>query len=97
MAAYLITMHVNTNTFPSVKNQTVNGDYVGTTQAVTFTPGTAQQTVQVPIIDDSVFESTEQFSAQLTTTDRRVNIVEPSASATIRDDDTGMFTVSLSE
>ena len=61
-----------------------------TTQTVTFSPGTQSQTVQVPIIDDNIFESTEDFSAQLTTSDRRVNIVEPTAVATIVDDDTGM-------
>ena len=61
-----------------------------TTQTVTFSPGTQSQTVQVPIIDDNIFESNEDFSAQLTTSDRRVNIVEPTAVATIVDDDTGM-------
>ena len=63
---------------------------MGTTQQLTFSQGTQLQTVNVTIIDNNIFENTETFSAQLTTSDGRVNIVESSAVTQIVDDDNGM-------
>ena len=64
-------------------------DYESTTQEITFSQGEQFKTVEVPVIDDGVFENTEEFSAQLTTTDIRVNIVERDATARIADNDDG--------
>ena len=64
-------------------------DYESTTQEITFSQGEQFKTVEVPVIDDDAFEDTEEFSAQLTTTDIRVNIVERDATARILDDDDG--------
>ena len=43
--------------------------------------------MEVNIIDDNVYEGTQEFSAQLTTTDSGVNIFESDAVARITDDD----------
>ena len=93
---YIVLTHVCNITIRVFSTNTVNGDYVRTTQTVRFSPGTQSQTVLVPLINNNIFESTEDFSAQLTTSDRRVNIVEPMAVATIVDDDTGMHYPSVS-
>ena len=67
----------------------VNGDYMRTEQVITFSPGVRQQTVTVQIMDDNIFEILEEFSARLTTSDRRVDIVEPDATVEIEDNDNG--------
>ena len=41
------------------------GDYTTVTMTVTFPPGTTEQTVNVPTIDDSDAESPESFTAML--------------------------------
>ena len=56
---------------------------------ITFPQGVLQQTVTVPIIDDVIFEMLEEFSAQLTASDRRITIIEPVAAAEIVDNDNG--------
>ena len=56
---------------------------------VTFSQGDERQTVTVQIIDDTFFEILEEFTAQLTSSDRRVNIVESEATAEIVDNDNG--------
>ena len=56
---------------------------------IIFSPGVRQQTVTVQIVDDNIFEILEEFSAQLTTSDRRVDIVEPDATVEIEDNDNG--------
>lgn len=56
---------------------------------ITFSPGVRQQTVTVQIMDDNIFEILEEFSARLTTSDRRVDIVEPDATVEIEDNDNG--------
>ena len=65
----------------------VDGDYVGITEAVTFSQGTQNHTVEVAVINDGIFESTEDFATLLTTMDSRVNIFEANALATVTDDD----------
>lgn len=63
---------------------------MATTQELTFSQGTQFQTVDVVVIDNSVFENTEEFFAQLITADSRVTIVNSSAETQIGDDDSGM-------
>ena len=70
-------------------DNTEGSDYESTTQEITFSQGEQFKTVEVAVIDDDAFEDTEEFSAQLTTTDIRLNIVERDATARITDDDDG--------
>ena len=62
-------------------------DYTPTPISVTFTAGQTDTTVEVPIIDNSVVEDTEIFTAQLSTTNPNVMFGEDSASVTILDND----------
>lgn len=64
---------------------------MGTTQSITFQPGQTLQTVQVMIIDDSVYEGLQDFLAELTTTDSGVNIFQSDATAQITDEDGNVF------
>ena len=41
------------------------GDYVGASGALTFTPGTTEQTITVTVLDDTVVEITERFGVEL--------------------------------
>ena len=66
-------------------------DYIGHTESVTFQPGQTLSTVQVIIVDDNIREGTQNFFAELTTTDRSVNIFEPDATAEIIDEDGKYF------
>ncbi len=74
-----------------VSYQTQNGsavagsDYTTTGGTLTYTQGQTQKTVSVPIINDTLAESTESFSLRLTSA--TTNTV--TASATILDDDSG--------
>ena len=52
---------------------------------MTFLPGVTSVQVQVPIIDDSVIENTEIFSAILSTTDTNVVLGDDTAFVTILD------------
>ena len=54
---------------------------------VTFAPGLTTTSVSVPIVDDSSVESTEIFTATLTTTESNVIIGIGIATVTILDDD----------
>ena len=58
-----------------------------TTQSVTFESGQSLALVQVMVNDDAVYEGTEEFSVQLTSSDSAVNIIQSSATAQITDDD----------
>ena len=66
---------------------TDGSDYIGTTESITFQPGETLSTVQVMVIDDNVHEGIQSFIAELTTTDRAVDIFEPDATAEILDED----------
>ena len=70
-------------------DNTEGSDYESTTQEITFSQGEQFKTVEVAVIDDDAFEDAEEFSAQLTTTDSRVNIVERDATVRIADNDDG--------
>ena len=74
----------------------VGGDYVRTTQDLTFSQGEQLKTVDVTIINDNVFENLENFSARITTFDRRVIITEPNAVVQVVDDDIGMTYIHVS-
>ncbi len=60
-------------------------DYTTTAGTLTYTQGQTQKTVSVPIVDDATAEGTESFSLLLTSAATST----VSASATIRDDDSG--------
>ena len=68
-------------------------DFTGTSSpvALTFTPGQTQKTITVPILDDSIAESSETFRIQLVTVQPgAVTIQLPnSATVTITDNDCG--------
>ena len=66
---------------------TAVSDYLPTTVVVTFASGVTTASVSVPIVDDSNIESTEMFTATLTTTESNVMIGEGTTTVTILDDD----------
>ena len=54
---------------------------------VTFPSGESTASLSVPIVDDSIVESTELFSALLTTTEPNVMLGVDTATITIQDND----------
>ena len=58
---------------------------------VTFGSGVTSVSYPVQIVDDSDMESTESFSALLTTAESSVNISDGTAIVTILDDDRKLF------
>ena len=52
-----------------------------------FSPAVVSLCANVSIVDDSILESTEQFSVELSTTDFDVMLANTSASVIILDDD----------
>ena len=75
-------------------SSTVGSDYTqpGVT-TVTFGPNQMSASYPVPIVDDSDIEDTETFTATLSTTETNVNIGDDTATITILDDDSELFTV----
>lgn len=67
----------------------MNGDYIRTSEIITFSGGTQRHNVTVPIVNDGIFEILEDFSATLTTSDERIILVEPLATVEIVDNDNG--------
>ena len=59
---------------------------------VIFGPGVTRATYPVPIVDDSNMEDTETFTASLSTTESNVDIGDGTATVTILDDDSELFT-----
>ena len=57
------------------------------TRSVTFASGQTSATVDVPILEDSIIESAETFTASLTTSESNVVIGEDTATVTILDND----------
>ena len=87
MVSKLLAKHLTGYVFP-----TAPGDYSAVVnRSVTFGPSDTLLNVTVPIIDDSVCEQEEIFTAVLTTTDPGVVLFKDTANATIIDD--GKFTV----
>ena len=72
---------------------TAGPDYTYVTMTVTFAPGQTVESVNVPITDDNTVESTEMFTATLTTTQSNVMIGGDTATVTILDDDGMSFSV----
>ena len=64
------------------------GDYIRTSQTVTFSPGTLVQQFPVSITDDDIVEFNESFTVQLATVINAV-IVDETGLGTITDEDTG--------
>ena len=62
-------------------------DFESTVVTVTFQPAQTTATIQVPIVDDANIESTERFTASLTSTDPSVAIVNDTATIDINDID----------
>ena len=74
------------------------GDYTGVQEQLTFGPSVSEVQVSIPITDDIVYEpNTEQLGAQLTlaTTGAAVDIVRPTATVDIVDNDSKPFSQSL--
>ena len=71
-----------------VSTFTAPNDYTGGTRLLTFTPSTIQQSVSIPITDDSVFEPTERFRVGLIGPSEAAVIISPDeATVEITDDD----------
>lgn len=66
-------------------------DYVTTSGAVTFGAGETTKTIFVPIIDDSLPESSEYFDVSLANVTSGAKILAKDATVTIIDNDSGMF------
>ena len=64
-------------------------DYTSVSQLLTFGPGQTTQNVPVTIVNDNVFEETEQFMAslELVTTGVDVQVIPAEATVNIFDDD----------
>ena len=60
---------------------------------VTFGPGVTGATYSCPIVDDPIIEDPEMFTATLNTTDPNVIIVDDTATVTIVDNDSELFTI----
>ncbi len=61
-------------------------DFAATTQTLTFAPGQTQASFTVAIVDDTVYESTESLTVQLSNPTGAF-VLDPSALVTIADDD----------
>ena len=68
---------------------TAGQDYSTTSQLVTFAPAQTSQVVMAPIIDDSLGEGMEQFTARLTLPADYIGVVLGARMATVEitDDD----------
>ena len=60
---------------------------------LTFLQGISQQCANIAISDDAILENDELFSVQLTTTDQAVTLSPSSATVTIGDDDSKLFSL----
>ena len=54
---------------------------------LTFNAGSTNQTVMIPILGDTVLESTESFTVSLTSGDSAVTLNPSTTTVTIQDDD----------
>ena len=62
-------------------------DYTTVFMELTFSGGTTNQTVMIPIVGDNVVESTESFTVSPTSADSAVLLSPHSTTVTIEDDD----------
>ena len=72
---------------------TENDDFVFNDQAVVFQPGNTQQTRQVVINNDLAVESSEFFNVVLTSTDEKVDIVNPDTTVVTISDNDGIASI----
>ncbi len=94
-ATFTITLNGSTLLGTTVSYQTSNGtavageDYTSTSGTVTFGIGTDQtRTIDIPLLDDTSLESTEDFFVDLTNSSSAfITIVDNRGIATITDDD----------
>ena len=63
------------------------GDYTSTSGTITFGPGTVEQNITIPIINDLRLELDETFTVQLMNPPPRVTLNPAQATVTIIDDD----------
>ena len=72
-----------------------HGDFNGSSYELTFTPDNADQDlcVTIDIVDDDIYELTEQFMVYLTTNDSCVEFKHESTSVGILDDDCEFWSV----
>ena len=63
---------------------------------LTFLQGISQQCANIAISDDAILENDELFAVQLTTTDQAVTLSPSSATVTIGDDDSKLFSLCFS-
>jgi subtilisin-like proprotein convertase family protein len=80
-----ITVTVNFAT--SDNTATAGSDYTTTVGALTFIPGDTQQSFDVPIISDTVYEASEMVTLTLSSPGNAVLGAQSAASLTISDDD----------
>ncbi|CAI8033565.1 FRAS1-related extracellular matrix protein 2, partial [Geodia barretti] len=78
--------------FYTVDGSAVDGtDFVGVTEShpevLTFSPGETLEFIIIPIVDDTIFEGSEEFKGTLTTTDAAVIITQPNATVHINEND----------
>ena len=82
----------------TVQYATMNGtasagsDYEPTTGTLTFLAGQTEKTIQVPIVDDSTFESEETFRVQLSNPTGDATLQRGEGVGTIVDDDVSFVT-----
>ena len=62
-------------------------DYTAVAMTVTFQAGDDTATVEVTILDDTIIEESEIFTASLSTTESNVMLGDDIATITILDDD----------
>ena len=72
---------------------TENDDFIFNDQAVVFQHGNTQQTRQVVINNDLAVESSEFFNVVLTSTDEKVDIVNPDTTVVTISDNDGIASI----
>jgi hypothetical protein len=85
----IITVDYNTSNDTAIAGV----DYTPLTGTITFNPGVTTQTITIPILDDFVVESTDQFFVNLTNP-TNASIIDDKAIGKITNDDTAGFSIS---
>ncbi|MBB4108686.1 beta strand repeat-containing protein, partial [Pedobacter zeae] len=102
LATFTVTLTGSVQNSFTVNFATANGtavqpdDYTATSGTLTFPAGSvngATQTFTVPIIDDSIAEASETFTATLSGITGLVSIATATGTATITDNDTSVATI----
>lgn len=86
----IVTVQYSTNAGSAVGGQ----DYFGTTGTLTFNPGDTSQTYSVTLVNDSVPEATESFTARIFNPSG-ATMGANTAPVTINDDDSGAATLNV--